>query len=75
MQDNGPGSMLTFGTGRRSCLGESLARAEAFLLFANLLHSFSLAPAGRLPPHSEVVDGLTIGPAHFQIRLEGRRKR
>ena len=28
---------FTFGTGRRKCLGESVARIENFLFFANLL--------------------------------------
>ena len=28
---------FTFGTGRRKCLGESVARIENFLFFANLI--------------------------------------
>ncbi len=37
--------------GRRSCLGESLAKLESFVLFANLLHSFNLGDGGKKPPH------------------------
>ncbi|XP_039203124.1 cytochrome P450 2J2-like [Crotalus tigris] len=37
---------LPFSTGRRACVGESLARVELFIFFANLLHSFKY----QLPP-------------------------
>ncbi|XP_072043468.1 cytochrome P450 2U1-like [Amphiura filiformis] len=38
-----PNSFLPFSTGRRSCLGESLAKAELFLIFTWLLQNFESA--------------------------------
>ncbi|XP_026577533.1 cytochrome P450 2J2-like isoform X1 [Pseudonaja textilis] len=42
---------LPFGTGRRACVGESLARIELFIFFTNLLRSFKY----QLPPEAEEV--------------------
>ncbi len=66
--------LFAFGTGRRSCLGESLAKVENFLLLANLLHSFSLSKKSDdgIPGENDVVDGLTVGPNEFQFRVERR---
>ncbi|KAM5301285.1 cytochrome P450 2W1 [Glossophaga mutica] len=43
-------AFLPFSAGRRVCVGESLARAELFLLFAGLLRSFRLLPPPGLRP-------------------------
>lgn len=45
-----PTLALDFPTGRRVCVGESLARSELFLLFAGLLQSFRLLPPPGLCP-------------------------
>ena len=36
--------LIAFGMGKRSCLGESLARMELFLIFVSLLQNFSFHP-------------------------------
>ena len=64
---------FTFGTGRRKCLGESVAKIENFLFFANLLKNFKLSvPEGRPRPSTEPKDGMTIGPHHFDIKIMPR---
>ena len=64
---------FTFGSGRRKCLGESVARVENFLFFANLLKNFKLEiPEGCARPLVEPMDGMTIGPKHFSIKLTSR---
>ncbi|XP_055344238.1 cytochrome P450 2U1-like [Paramacrobiotus metropolitanus] len=46
-----PDFHVAFSAGRRSCIGEQLARKEVFLLFANLLHNFKvILPAGSKQP-------------------------
>ena len=61
---------FTFGTGRRKCLGESVARIENFLFFANLLKNFKLQePEGQAMPSTEPLDGMTIGPHHFPVQF------
>ncbi len=64
---------FTFGTGRRKCLGESVARVENFLFFSNLLKNFKLEiPEGFARPLVEPMDGMTIGPKHFSVKLNSR---
>ena len=65
---------FTFGTGRRKCLGESVARIENFLFFANLLKNFKLqVPDGEPLSKKEPVDGMTIGPHHFSVKFTSRK--
>ncbi|XP_037082217.1 methyl farnesoate epoxidase-like [Pollicipes pollicipes] len=37
--------LVPFGTGKRQCIGEPLARMELFLFFSCMLHEFWLSPA------------------------------
>ena len=61
---------FTFGTGQRKCLGESVAKLENFLFFANLLKNFKLGiPDGFEKPSMEPMDGMAIGPKHFSAKL------
>ncbi|KAF7483666.1 cytochrome P450 2W1 [Marmota monax] len=43
-------AFLPFSTGRRVCVGESLARMELFLLFAGLLQRYRLLPPPGISP-------------------------
>ena len=60
-----------FMTGRRSCLGEQLARTEFFLFGVTLLQRFKFKAAGSLPDLTPV-DGVTLTPKPFQMILESR---
>ncbi|EFO94928.1 hypothetical protein CRE_09247 [Caenorhabditis remanei] len=40
--------VIPFGLGKRSCLGESLARSELYLIFGNLLLRYNFKPHGKL---------------------------
>lgn len=55
-------------TGRRSCLGEPLARMELFLFFTCLLQRFSFSvPAGQPRPSDHGVFGFLVTPAPYQL--------
>ena len=59
--------------GRRKCLGESVGRVENFLFFANLFNNFTLKiPKGQPKPTTEPMDGMTIGPQHFEVEVTPR---
>ena len=58
--------------GRRKCLGESLAKVEVFLIFANLFKTFKMS--GKVPDISKPVNGLAIAPQHFDVQIEERIK-
>ncbi|XP_064639128.1 cytochrome P450 2U1-like [Lineus longissimus] len=64
---------IPFGIGRRQCLGENLARMEAFLIFATLLHKFTISlPPGEAEPSLEPVVGLTMSPAPYKTLISKR---
>uniref|UniRef100_A0A8I5TNU7 Cytochrome P450 n=1 Tax=Pongo abelii TaxID=9601 RepID=A0A8I5TNU7_PONAB len=63
-----PEAFLPFSAGRRTCLGEPLARMELFLFFTCLLQRFSFSvPAGQpQPSHSHVV-GFLVTPSPYEL--------
>ena len=62
---------IPFGIGKRRCIGESLARMENFLIFANMIKhfTFSQAPGSTLPDNRPDA-GLTNGPQAFNMKVE-----
>ncbi|KAM9314386.1 cytochrome P450 2U1 [Pholidichthys leucotaenia] len=59
---------IPFGTGRRVCMGEQLAKMELFLMVTNLLHAFIFRlPEGRPPPSLHGRFGLTLAPCPFTV--------
>ena len=64
---------LPFGIGRHRCLGETLARMENFLFFANLLKKFRFHKVGEFPPSLEPEGGFTFGPLPFTMKISVRR--
>ncbi|CAG0882843.1 unnamed protein product [Cyprideis torosa] len=69
-----PEAFMPFGSGRRMCLGEVMARHEVFLLFTSLLHCFhfELPPGKSLPSLEPHHIGATICPEKFEINFVPR---
>ncbi|KAB0792150.1 hypothetical protein PPYR_14109 [Photinus pyralis] len=62
---NVPSSFVIFGLGKRRCLGEILAKANLFLIVANMLQTFSFKAAPGSQQQVEVVEGFTPGVKPF----------
>uniref|UniRef100_A0A914PTX2 Cytochrome P450 n=1 Tax=Panagrolaimus davidi TaxID=227884 RepID=A0A914PTX2_9BILA len=66
-------ALVPFSLGKRQCLGESLARAELFLIFANLLRNFDfVCPDTANPPSLQRVYGLTVSPKPYLCIVKKR---
>ncbi|XP_071975428.1 cytochrome P450 2U1 [Engystomops pustulosus] len=66
-------AFIPFGIGRRVCMGEQLAKMELFLMFVNLLQSFSFSFASdTFQPSLEGRFGLTLAPYPFDIKIAKR---
>ncbi|ODN04836.1 Methyl farnesoate epoxidase [Orchesella cincta] len=65
---------VPFGSGKRRCPGEILARANVFLYTANLLqhYSFSVIP-GTTKPSDEPVIGLNLSAQPYSALVERRK--
>lgn len=62
--------MIPFGMGKRTCVGEGLARSATFLCFTTLLQQFTISvPEGDPPPSTVPLPGITITPAPFRIKI------
>jgi cytochrome P450 len=67
--------VISFGIGKRRCLGETLARTEIFLFFTGLLQMFSIK--ATTDPELILIDdspvyGFTSSPKQFSVTLERR---
>lgn len=59
--------------GNRACLGESMARMAAFVLFTAVMQKFKLEiPEGPPRPSRKPVDGFTVAPQPFKAKLTSR---
>lgn len=66
--------LLPFSIGKRQCLGESLARVELFMIFANLMHKFRFSVVdGQSKPSLVRKPGLTVAPQKYLCRIERRQ--
>uniref|UniRef100_A0A1I7SVA1 Cytochrome P450 2L1 n=1 Tax=Bursaphelenchus xylophilus TaxID=6326 RepID=A0A1I7SVA1_BURXY len=64
-------AFMPFSIGKRQCLGESLARMELFLIFANLLRNFSFESCDGEISNRRVL-GLTVSPPKFRCKVRRR---
>ena len=62
--------LVSFSAGKRSCIGESLARIQLFLYITRILQCFDVRAVGKLP--SEDGFGITLAPQHFQVKFVHR---
>ncbi|CAH1775796.1 unnamed protein product [Owenia fusiformis] len=62
--------VMTFSVGKRSCIGESLAKMELFLFFTCVLQRYKVVqPEGVALPSMDRVPGIAIGPKPYKLRL------
>ena len=69
-------SIITFGMGRRECLGKSLARMEIFLFLVKMINKYKLeVPAGsKLPNCEPIMNRASITMEHFSLRVVPREQ-
>ncbi|KAF7633423.1 hypothetical protein Mgra_00007110 [Meloidogyne graminicola] len=65
--------LIPFGLGKRQCLGESLARMELFLFFANIFYHYKIIP-GHLMPSLNREIGIPVLCPKFKCKVIRRRK-
>nr|CAD7428811.1 unnamed protein product [Timema monikensis] len=66
--------LLPFGTGRRRCLGETMARNSLFLFFTALLQNLTFSlPHGATPPCPQGVNGFTLNTQPYHAVIHSRR--
>uniref|UniRef100_A0A8C4XH95 Uncharacterized protein n=1 Tax=Erpetoichthys calabaricus TaxID=27687 RepID=A0A8C4XH95_ERPCA len=61
-------AFFVFSAGKRSCVGEPLARMELFLFFTSLLQKFTFLPPEGIEPSLDFQKGITRVPVSFKIR-------
>ena len=65
-------AVIPFGVGKRSCLGESLARMELFLFTANIFNIFALRSDGDKLISEERKMAGTVQPPQFTCKITTR---
>lgn len=65
---NASTKFVPFGAGRRSCLGQTLAKMNLFVIASNVMHRFRLEiPKGGPAPSMEAAPGSVRYPKQYQI--------
>ncbi|XP_053310120.1 cytochrome P450 2F3-like [Spea bombifrons] len=65
-------ALIPFGAGKRSCIGEALAKTEIFIFFVSILQKFTLKPVPGEDGPIELIGGGTRSPKPFNLCAEWR---
>lgn len=67
---------MPFGSGKRRCIGESIARSNLFLFFTAFVQKFDIElPVGSTLPELVGLDGLTLSPQPFKAYIRVRERK
>lgn len=65
--------LMSFGQGRRRCLGESLARSCMFTFFVGILNKYKVQlPDGAAIPDRTLLPGIVLSPKPFKVMFVNR---
>lgn len=64
--------LLPFGSGRRKCLGDTLARACIFTFYVGILQTFKLKQSPKDLPSLDLLPGITLSPKPYKVIFERR---
>lgn len=65
--------VLSFGAGRRKCLGDQLAKACIFTFFVGIVQAFELKSDSKFPPSLDLLPGITLSPKKYKIIFSKRK--
>ncbi|XP_037625369.1 cytochrome P450 2J6-like isoform X1 [Sebastes umbrosus] len=67
-----PAAFIPFSTGKRVCLGESLAKMELFLFFTSFMQHFTISMPAGVKPVMDYRFGVTLAPLQYEICVHSR---
>uniref|UniRef100_A0AC35ET93 Cytochrome P450 n=1 Tax=Panagrolaimus sp. PS1159 TaxID=55785 RepID=A0AC35ET93_9BILA len=67
-----PSSLMPFGVGKRSCLGEGLAKLELYLFTANIFNHFEMTVIPSNPPNTVRIVSGTVQPEPYLTYIKSR---
>ena len=67
----GDNPVIAFGTGKRSCIGEGLARSQLFLFTVRIFQNFTVQAVGELRGDHKFA--MAVSPIPFQVIFEQRK--
>ncbi|KAF7271345.1 hypothetical protein GWI33_015772 [Rhynchophorus ferrugineus] len=64
--------VLTFGLGKRRCLGDALAKTCVFLFFVTILRKFKLEAITKQSELDDNIAGINMSPQKYKVKLTPR---